>query len=70
MYGHIAKGLMHTRPLLNLKDSEDLKKLKAIADDYFELVRSLGGAISGEHGDGRIRSCYIPKQYSEIYPLF
>lgn len=70
MYGHIAKGLMHTRPLLNLKDREDVKKLKAIADDYFDLVHSLGGAISGEHGDGRIRSCYIQKQYGEIYPLF
>ncbi|MEF3255651.1 MAG: FAD-binding oxidoreductase, partial [Deferribacterales bacterium] len=70
VYGHIAKGLMHTRPLLNLKDSEDVKKLKLIADDFFELVNGLGGVVSGEHGDGRIRSCYIRKQYSEIYPLF
>lgn len=70
VYGHIAKGLMHTRPLLNLKDPEDVAKLKAIADDFFELIHSLGGAISGEHGDGRIRSCYIAKQYSNIYPLF
>ncbi|MCA1932701.1 MAG: anaerobic glycerol-3-phosphate dehydrogenase subunit C [Calditerrivibrio sp.] len=70
VYGHIAKGLMHTRPLLNLKNREDVQKLKLIADDFFEMVHSLGGAISGEHGDGRIRSCYIAKQYGEIYPLF
>jgi FAD/FMN-containing dehydrogenase/Fe-S oxidoreductase len=70
VYGHIAKGLMHTRPLLNLKDPDDVKKLKMIADDFFELIHSLGGAISGEHGDGRIRSCYIAKQYGKIYPLF
>lgn len=70
VYGHIAKGLMHTRPLLNLKDPEDVKKLKLIADEFFDLVHTLGGAISGEHGDGRIRSCYIARQYSSIYPLF
>jgi len=70
IYGHIAKGLLHTRPLLNLKDPADVKLLKPLADGVFELVHSLGGAISGEHGDGRIRSAYIKKQYPEIYDLF
>ncbi|MCX8084663.1 MAG: anaerobic glycerol-3-phosphate dehydrogenase subunit C [Calditerrivibrio sp.] len=70
VYGHIAKGLMHTRPLLNLKEESDVIKLKLIADEFFDLVHSLGGAISGEHGDGRIRSCYIRQQYERIYPLF
>ena len=70
IYGHIAKGLLHTRPLLNLKDPADVKLLKPLADSVFELVHSLGGAISGEHGDGRIRSAYIKKQYPEIYDLF
>lgn len=70
IYGHIAKGLLHTRPLLNLKDPADVKLLKPLADSVFELVHSLGGAISGEHGDGRIRSAYIKKQYPQIYDLF
>ena len=42
VYGHIAKGLLHTRPLLNLKDPGDVKKLKPIADAVFDLVHSLG----------------------------
>ncbi|OQY08310.1 MAG: sn-glycerol-3-phosphate dehydrogenase subunit C [Desulfobacteraceae bacterium 4572_123] len=70
VYGHIAKGLMHTRPLLNLKDPADIKLLKILADEVFLLVRSLGGSISGEHGDGRLRSGYIKEQYPEIYHLF
>jgi Fe-S oxidoreductase/FAD/FMN-containing dehydrogenase len=70
VYGHIAKGLLHTRPLLNLKLYEDVKLLKILADEVFYLVRSLGGTISGEHGDGRIRSYYIKEQYQAIYPLF
>ncbi len=70
VYGHIAKGLLHTRPLLNLKDPDDVKKLKPLADRAFDLVHSLGGAISGEHGDGRLRSAYIRRQYPKIFPLF
>ncbi len=70
LFGHIAKGLLHTRPLLDLKDPGDLEKLKILADEVFELVHSLGGAISGEHGDGRIRSAYLRRQYPDIYELF
>ncbi len=69
-YGHIAKGLMHTRPLLDLKDSKDVGLLKVLADDMFQLVHTLGGVVSGEHGDGRLRSAYIRKQYPDIYALF
>jgi FAD/FMN-containing dehydrogenase/Fe-S oxidoreductase len=70
IYGHIAKGLLHTRPLLDLKEPDDVRLLKILADDVFELVHSLGGAVSGEHGDGRVRSAYIKKQYPDIYDLF
>ncbi len=68
--GHIAKGLLHTRPLLDLKDKKDVRRLKRIADDYYEMVKALGGTVSGEHGDGRLRSAYIKRRYPEIYPLF
>lgn len=69
-YGHIAKGLLHNRPLLDMKDPYDIELLKILADEVYELVSSLGGTISGEHGDGRIRSCYIPRQYKSIYDIF
>lgn len=69
-YGHIAKGLMHTRPLLDLKESQDVGLLKVLADDMFQLVHRLGGVVSGEHGDGRLRSAYIRRQYPDIYDLF
>jgi len=70
IYGHIAKGLLHTRPLLDLKDSRDVGLLRTIADDYYAMVRDLDGTVSGEHGDGRLRSAYIKRRYPDIYPLF
>ena len=69
-YGHIAKGLLHNRPLLDMKDPHDIDLLKTLADEVFDLVRSLDGTISGEHGDGRLRTCYIPRQYQNIYDIF
>ena len=70
LFGHISKGLLHTRPLLNLKQKQDNLLLKTISDRIFELVKSLGGAISGEHGDGRIRSVYIRDLYPDIFHFF
>lgn len=69
-YGHIAKGLLHNRPMLDMKDPQDIELLKVLADEVYELVSRLGGTISGEHGDGRLRSCYIPRQYKSIYDIF
>jgi FAD/FMN-containing dehydrogenase/Fe-S oxidoreductase len=69
-YGHIAKGLLHTRPLLNLKARHDVALLRTIADELYELVQGLNGSISGEHGDGRLRTPYIKRQYPNIYDLF
>ena len=70
IYGHIAKGLLHTRPLLDLKNPRDVGLLQAIADDYYTMVRDLDGTVSGEHGDGRLRSAYIQRRYPDIYGLF
>lgn len=69
-YGHIAKGLLHTRPLLDLRQAGDVALLKPLADDIFDLVHGLGGSVSGEHGDGRLRSAYIRRAYPRIWPLF
>jgi FAD/FMN-containing dehydrogenase/Fe-S oxidoreductase len=70
LYGHIAKGLMHTRPLLDLKDPHDVGLLRTIADEVYALADRLEGTVSGEHGDGRLRSAYVQRKYPTIYPLF
>jgi FAD/FMN-containing dehydrogenase len=40
-------------------------------DEYHTLVLSLGGSLSGEHGDGRLRGPYLAKQFGpDVYELF
>ncbi|MEM8698366.1 MAG: FAD-linked oxidase C-terminal domain-containing protein, partial [Pseudomonadota bacterium] len=55
-YAHASVGTLHVRPVLNLKQDTDVKAMRAIAEETFELVAKYKGAHSGEHGDGIVRS--------------
>ena len=54
-YAHASVGVLHVRPLLNLRDPGDVQRMKDIAVRVAALAKSLGGVMSGEHGDGRAR---------------
>src|SRR4029078_6376237 len=56
MYAHASAGCLHVRPVLNLKLDRDVKAMRAIAEETFEMVREYKGSHSGEHGDGLVRS--------------
>lgn len=55
-YAHASVGCLHVRPILNMKEEEGARKMRAIAEEAFELVREYKGSHSGEHGDGLVRS--------------
>jgi FAD/FMN-containing dehydrogenase/Fe-S oxidoreductase len=55
-YAHASVGCLHVRPVLNMKDGADVKKMRAIAGEAFAMVREYKGSHSGEHGDGLVRS--------------
>ena len=62
-FAHAGVGTLHIRPVLNLKDGDDVEKLHAIADDVTDLVAEHNGSFSGEHGDGLARTEFNPKLY-------
>jgi FAD/FMN-containing dehydrogenase/Fe-S oxidoreductase len=55
-YAHASVGCLHVRPVLNMKDPDDVRTMRAIAEECFDLVRAYKGSHSGEHGDGLVRS--------------
>jgi FAD/FMN-containing dehydrogenase/Fe-S oxidoreductase len=59
-YAHAGAGELHLRPLLDLKKSEDVKLFRDISEASAKLVKKYKGSLSGEHGDGRVRSEFIP----------
>jgi FAD/FMN-containing dehydrogenase/Fe-S oxidoreductase len=62
-YAHASVGLLHVRPVLNLKLDADVKAMRAIAEEAFDVVASYKGSHSGEHGDGLVRSEFHTKMY-------
>ena len=70
-YGHASVGCLHIRPLINLKEEKDIKRMVKISDEISDLVFEFGGAFSGEHGDGIVRGAWTKKMYGEkIYHAF
>src|SRR5712671_6847197 len=55
-YAHASVGCLHVRPVLNMKQELDVRKMRAIAEEAFAMVREYKGSHSGEHGDGLVRS--------------
>ncbi|MGE4188020.1 MAG: FAD-binding and (Fe-S)-binding domain-containing protein, partial [Hyphomicrobiaceae bacterium] len=62
-YAHASVGCLHVRPVLNLRLDQDVKKMRAIAEEAFQMVREYKGAHSGEHGDGLVRSEFHEAMY-------
>src|SRR5436190_1358577 len=55
-YAHASVGCLHVRPILNLRLDKDVKAMRNIAEQAFAFVREYKGSLSGEHGDGIVRS--------------
>ena len=70
-YGHASVGCLHIRPLLNLKDAEDVARMHRITAKVTDLVLEYGGSLSGEHGDGLARSEWNEKMFGPtVYAAF
>jgi FAD/FMN-containing dehydrogenase len=69
MYGHAGDANLHSRPFLDRGSNAELKILRDLMEDCFEAVWKMGGSISGEHGDGRLRAPYVARQYKKTYEL-
>ncbi|MEX0930034.1 MAG: FAD-linked oxidase C-terminal domain-containing protein, partial [Balneolales bacterium] len=71
MYAHASVGVIHVRPILDLRQAADIVNLKNIADETFELVMKYGGSWSGEHGDGLVRSAFNERFFGkQLYKAF
>ena len=70
-YAHASVGLLHIRPMVNLKTAAGVAKMRSIAEAVRELVLRYGGAMSSEHGDGLARSCWNERVFgSTLYNAF
>ena len=70
-YAHASAGVLHVRPLVNLKTVEGLHAMEDIGLSALALCQEMGGALSGEHGDGYERTRWNEALYGkEVYQSF
>ncbi len=71
IWGHIGSGMVHLQPRLDVNQVGDRQKIFKLMDEYYALILSLGGSISGEGNDGRLRAPYLASMYStELMTVF
>lgn len=62
-YGHASVGCLHIRPMVNVKRTDGVATMEALASEIADLVLEFGGALSGEHGDGILRGAFVERMF-------
>lgn len=65
LYGHFGQGCIHTRIDFDLESTGGIRQFRNFVEEAADLVVSLGGSLSGEHGDGQSRAELLPKMFGE-----
>ncbi|MFT3913297.1 MAG: FAD-linked oxidase C-terminal domain-containing protein [Anaeromyxobacteraceae bacterium] len=63
LYGHFGQGCVHTRITFDLASREGVARYHRFTEAAADLVTSLGGSLSGEHGDGQSRGELLVRMY-------
>ena len=62
-YGHFGQGCVHTRNNFDLSSPDGLRDYRSYVNAAADLVVSMGGSLSGEHGDGQSRGELLEKMF-------
>jgi glycolate oxidase len=61
---HAGDGNLHPLILYNNSVPGQLEQVEALGGDILKLCVAVGGSISGEHGIGADKACYMPEMFS------
>lgn len=63
-FGHAGDGNLHPTILTDRRDKEEWERVEAAIEAVFDKALSLEGTLSGEHGTGIAKSCFLEKETS------
>ena len=64
-FGHAGNGNIHVNLLVDPDNTEEMNRAEKCLNEIFDLVISLNGTLSGEHGIGREKRAYIDREIDE-----
>jgi glycolate oxidase len=62
-YGHIGDGNVHTAPVINPENPDEVEKVLQLVDEIHLLAIEMGGSTTGEHGVGAVRRRYAEAEH-------
>jgi len=73
IFGHAGDAHVHVNPLIDVSKDDWRDRIQGLLDDVVSLTKRLGGTLSGEHGDGRLRAPLLaetwPKEEVDLFAL-
>jgi FAD/FMN-containing dehydrogenase len=64
IFGHAGDSHVHVNPLVDVGRPDWRKRVERILGGVTALAASLGGTLTGEHGDGRLRTPLLPRVWT------
>ena len=64
IFGHAGDAHVHVNPLVDVRQPDWRDRVNALLHEVTALTARLGGTLSGEHGDGRLRAPLL----HEVWP--
>ncbi len=61
IFGHAGDAHVHVNPLVDVREPDWRERVDGLLADVTSLTSRLGGTLSGEHGDGRLRAPLLDK---------
>lgn len=65
-FGHAGNGNIHVNLLINPDDAEEVARAERCLDEIFDLVITLRGTLSGEHGVGSEKRAFVTKEIDHV----
>lgn len=67
---HAGAGIVHLRPLFDLQNPDEVKRMQAFAENVYAEVFRVGGTISAQHGVGLARTPWMAQQVGPLMEVF
>ena len=69
-FGHAGDGNLHPTILTDKRNAEEWERVEAAIAAIFDKALAMGGTLSGEHGTGIAKSCFLEKETSPATILY
>ncbi|MDQ0338185.1 glycolate oxidase [Caldalkalibacillus uzonensis] len=65
IYGHVGDGNLHTAPIIDINNQQEVEKAKQMIEEIHHLAIELGGTTTAEHGVGIVRAPYMEIEHGQ-----